>query len=185
MRRLLLAAARRFAAAYPARWRRRYGEELDELIVEMRLHPRDLFDLARWAIRTHVAPEERGRDAMTDRQFTWISRGLGLASLVVAAPAALFVVLSVLRYNFGVVDESQVWWLEHSSAALTMLGYLGAPVIALGLALLGMGRVSYRREGGALMVTARVRPSRLTLLAAAVSLFLIAVILGYGITENL
>lgn len=179
--------ARGLVRAYPAAWRRRYGDELEALVDEMGVEPRDLIDLARGALRERAALSKTWRGiSMTDRQHLWISRMLGLASLAIATPAVLFIGLSVLQYNFGVlVGDSSRWWFEHSAAALTMLGYLGAPLMALGVALLGMSRLSVRREEGTLLVTARVRPSRLTVMAAGLSLLLIAVVVAYGISENL
>jgi len=39
---------------YPAAWRERYGEELDALLAERRIGPRDMFDIARAAMSEHI-----------------------------------------------------------------------------------------------------------------------------------
>jgi hypothetical protein len=182
MRRIARASLR----LYPRSWRDRYGEELLGLLDEMRVTPADVVDLLNGAARSRLM-DLPGGVVVSDSQARWLSRALGVASLAIVLPVALFVVLNLLRYQFGLfVGESSECWIDHSSGAAELLGYIGGPLLALGVAALGMGRlITHRDDGGALLISLRVQPSRLALIAAAVSLAVLAVIVGYGVSENL
>ena len=175
--------ARLLIGIYPAGWRARYGDELRGLVDEMGIRPQDLLDLGVAAI------SERMREArsMNGHPGIWWSRAAGGLGLLAALPSAIFVVLNLLQYQFGVGDtESTRWWIESSSDALALTGYLGGPVLAIVLAILGMGRFGISRgTDGSLAVMARFRPTWLAMVTLGVAGLVLAIVVGYGISENL
>lgn len=174
--------ARRMVAIYPARWRDRYGDELHGLVDEARIGPREIIDLALAAMGERL---QEGRDMHRDPGI-WLSRAASVAAIVFALPSAMFVALNLLLYQFGVRAESARWWIENSSGVIEMLGYAGGPMLAIGLAAIAMGRFDlHRGADGAVVVTARLRPTRLAILALGLGGIVLAIIVGYGISENL
>ena len=185
-----VADVRRLARAclrlYPRRWRERYGDELRDLVGELDGGEADLLDLVRGAAREWVREAVRG-PFMNRLQNPWSGRLLGGLALLLVLPSTAFVALNLLRYQFGLlVDESSRWWIATSSGAAALLGYIGGPVLALVVSMLGMADHDVRREAaGGLVVTLRVRRRLLPMLAALISVAVLAVIVVYGVTENL
>lgn len=174
--------ARRLIGLYPSDWRARYGDELRGLVGEMRIGPRDMVDLGVAAISERV---REGSNMSGDRGI-WLSRMASLAAILLALPSAIFVALNLLLYQFGVGTESTRWWIQNSSGAIEMLGYAGGPMLAIALAAVAMARFDlHRGTDGALVVTARLRPTRLAIVALGLGGVVLAIIVGYGISENL
>ena len=178
-------AARVCLRLYPRAWRERYGEEMRGLIDEMSVRPMDVTDLIAGAASARLA-QLQGGVLVSDRQPKWLSLALGVAAFAFALPVALFVVLNLLRYQFGVLTASDDGALAQVGAGASLIGYLGGPLLALAAALLAMGRATTDRDAdGGLLIKVRIRPSRLALAAAALSIGVLTVVIGYGISENL
>lgn len=98
MKRLLL-------RAYPAAWRKRYGDELLALMDETGFGPREALDLLRSGFRLRAA---RLRDAITDGGVQMVigpawrhPTGWAVAGAVIVAPTLLMVGLSMVTYELG------------------------------------------------------------------------------------
>jgi hypothetical protein len=174
--------ARRVVSLYPARWRERYGDELRGMLDEMRIGPREVIDLGMAAIGERI---REGR-AMRGDPGIWLSRVAGGIGILVALPSAIFVVVNLLQYQFGLlVDESSRWWIENSSGALAMTGHAGGPVLAIALAVIGMGQFGFQRGAdGELVVTGRFRRTWPAIVALGLGGLVLAIVIGYGISES-
>ena len=183
------ALARASLRLYPRAWRERYGTELIQLVEDSNGGPADLADLALAGIRRRFRSRAEEVTSMTRstvrRPAPRLTALLAAAAVAIAAPTAVFIGLAVLQPNvtflgieqpFGVALPRYLSWL------LPML-----PFVALGVALAPVMRLRVGRdEGGAWMATARLLPvPRPLIVAITVCAAVVAVVVAYGISENL
>lgn len=155
-------------ALYPAAWRRRYGDELDALIVDMHADGRD----AGWKVRGDVfrgAARERLRCAHHGEPSRRIRGG---ASLVLWA-WAVFVLAGAILAKTSEHWQRSVSAHPASNASLAFGGLIVAAVtaavlVAAGIALTLPAAMRFLREGGWPRVRSR------TLIAAALTVAAIA-----------
>jgi hypothetical protein len=170
--------------AFPASWRKRYGDELRQLVADVGLSLPIALDLVRAGI------VERGR-AMHVSLNGGISMvvgpawrhptGLAVTALFLLLPSALFVALSILAYQVGVAALAQAMdplsrWLQ--SQPLADLVILAGPPLALALAALPLVRLDLRASetGREAVVAVRMRIANtiVSMLALAVGSVLVA-----------
>ena len=162
-------------ALYPAAWRRRYGDELDALIVDMHADGRN----TGWRVRTDVlraAARERLRGG---RRGEPSGRIRGGASLVLWA-WAIFVLAGAI-----VAKTSEHWQralpghpastAKVAFAALTGLAVAAAVLVGAGIALTVPAATRFMREGGWSRIRSRaVIAAALTVAAVAATVALVA-----------
>ena len=89
---------------YPADWRRRYGDELDQLVEDVGLNPSVVFDIARSGVSERVSSLKgsfSGGDGMKLGPAWRHPTALAVLAFAVLAPTLLFTVGSLLTYNLG------------------------------------------------------------------------------------
>jgi hypothetical protein len=140
--------------AYPAAWRRRYGDEIVELTAETGLSWSAGVDLVRGGISERVRGSQSlliGGNGMVIGPAWRHPTGSALAATVVMAPTLLFVIGSVLAYQLGLnamqaqMDGINAWL---SSSRVLDLMLVMAPAVALALAVAPLVRFQVR-EGDA------------------------------------
>ena len=182
--RALARAATRF---YPASWRARYGGELDALIAELRVRPRDVLDVARSAVDERIAAR-RGAAPMTEPDPAgWRARATALLAIVVTLPTLAFIVVNVLQYNLRLLPEGHDWYFIKVGVVPELAWLLpGLPLLAVGLAAASMARYGVDRSAdGALVVSARYWPHRMATIAVIISGLVLAAVIAYGVSDNL
>jgi hypothetical protein len=125
---------------YPAEWRRRYGDELNQLVDDVGLGPSVVLDLARSGLRERASSLKRNLTGGDDMKLGPAWRhptALAVLALAVLAPVLMFVVGSVLAYQLGVAAllsplESVNAWLAPRRALDLVL--VLSPAIAFILA---------------------------------------------------
>ena len=140
--------------AFPRAWRRRYGDELTQLIADTGLTPGVAVDLLRSGLHERalsVGDALKGGFGMTIGPAWRHPRGLALTSLAVLAPVLIFVIGSMLAYQLGVDAlrgplESINSWL--ATRRLADLALVVSPAVALALALAPLVRLDLRVGDG-------------------------------------
>jgi hypothetical protein len=169
-------------ALYPAAWRRRYGDELDALIVDMHADGRP----TGWRVRADVlraAARERLRGGRHGEPSRRIRSG---ASLVLWA-WALFVLAGAI-----VAKTSEHWQRSLSGhpastakvafGGLTVLAVTAAALVAAGIALTLPAAVRFLHEGGWSRVRSRTLVAA-TLTVAAVAATVALVVWAHRLTD--
>ena len=170
---------------FPHSWRDRYGDELLALVEDADGGIGSLMDLALGGLRQR-AHEIGGGGTMTPRVNSWAALFAGVTALLVAAPTALFIGMSLFRgpvawlsgvqLPFGVPLMGRLEWLPALSAA--------ALLIAIAPAL----RIRVRRDpsDGTSTLTVRILAMPRWLIAVIfVCAVLVAFVVAYGVSENL
>jgi hypothetical protein len=175
---------------YPREWRERYGDELSELIDETGLSPRVALDVARGASREWTSQARlavAGGTSMVIGPAWRHPQMWALVALIVIAPTTLFVVLSMLAYQFGIsglvgLMEPVNQWLNGqrlldlllvvSPAAGRLLA--AAPLLKLDL---------HKRDSGG-SATIELRMKALNLVVALLALLIGGLLVGHIVFEN-
>jgi hypothetical protein len=162
---------------YPAAWRRRYGDELSDLLDELPSTPATILDLLRGAATLHaralldrVAPRllPAGGAPMPTHPLQRHPTAWALVAALIAAPTAIFVTLSFFAYQVE-VPGMQAWfqpfvdWLQ-GAPRIVDLFLLAAPFIAFLLAALPLIGLRLERVDGELRVVISMRARTLNLL---------------------
>lgn len=165
---------------YPRSWRARYGVELEALLDELPRTPSVAIDLLRGAVVAHI------NSIGGSRHMTVEPGPLGrhptiaaLGALLVTTPTLLFVGGSLLAYQLGL--PGMVAWWEPISAAMTAsrladLALLGAPAVAVLLAVAPLVRVEFGAATGEWRAAVHLRPRPANLLVVLVAAALGAVL---------
>lgn len=114
------------------------------------------------------------------------SRLFAVAALFLASWTWAFVAFNVLRYNVGLaIGDGAAWGFAPSSPIPATIGVLGPALLGLALAAVGTARVSrLGADAAGPRFVVRVRPTRLTMVAAVACGLAVAVVLGYVVSEN-
>jgi hypothetical protein len=176
---------------YPAAWRRRYGEELSDLLDEMPSTPATTLDLLRGAATLHmrafldrVAPRlvSAGGPPMPSHPLQRHPTASALVAVLIAAPTAIFVTLSFLAYQLE-LPGMQAWLKPfmdglQQAPRIVDLFLLAAPFLAFLVAALPLIGMRLDRIDGELRVTVALRARALNLivllLCVAVGGFLVS-----------
>ena len=165
---------------YPSAWRRRYGEELSDLLDEIPSTPATTLDLLRGAVALHmralfdrVAPRmlPAGGHPMPTHPLQRHPTAWALVAALVAAPTAIFVTLSFLAYQLPLPGvqrwmEPFMGWLQQAPRIVDLF-LLAAPFVAFLLAALPLVGLRLERVGGELRLTLAVRARTLNIIVLA------------------
>jgi hypothetical protein len=176
---------------YPASWRRRYGEELSDLLDEMPSTPATTLDLLRGAVNLHMRafldrvaprPVSAGGPPMPSHPLQRHPTASALVAVLITAPTLIFVTLSFLAYQLALPGMEA--WLQPFMDGLARaprivdLFLLAAPFLAFLIAALPLIGLRLERIDGELRVTVALRPRALNLivllLCVAVGGFLVS-----------
>ncbi|HEX6139344.1 MAG TPA: hypothetical protein VF013_02625 [Candidatus Limnocylindria bacterium] len=175
---------------YPAAWRRRYGDELAQLLAATGLSPATAWDVARGALRERgraVRRHLQGEGTMVLGPAWRHPTAWALAALVVLAPTMGVVFVSIVAYQLGatalqppmdamlgVVDRWRV--LD--------LALVAAPALALLAAAAPLLRVELRDRDGTRELALGVRLRALNLLIAVLALGVGVLLAGHILVES-
>jgi hypothetical protein len=174
---------------YPRGWRERYGPELMQLVEDSDAGPADLADLALAGIlrRLHPTAEEvtSVNRSNARRSASRPATLLAATAVAIAAPTAVFIGMAVLQPNVSFLGIEQPFGVAPPRYLNWLLPLL--PFVALGVALAPVIRLGVGRdEAGAWTATARLGPvPRPLLVAITLCAAVVAVVVAYGISENL
>jgi hypothetical protein len=176
-------------AIYPSSWRQRYGSELGQLVEDQGSSLAVVLDVLAHAVETRwrfIVQLETGGGGPMKRWRQPIV--LAMVGLVIAAPTAILVVASVLKYVLGVGTlfdalEPTMTPIVTSPVGETFL--VLAPYLAFLLAALPVTRLGVSRGEGRLGVTIAVSSPLANLAVVLGSATLIVFMAVYWIAENL
>jgi hypothetical protein len=189
---------KRILRLYPSAWRRRYGEELSELLDEMPSSPATTLDLLRGAGKLHmralldrVAPRllTAGGPPMPTHPLQRHPTASALVAVLIAAPTATFVTLSVLAYQLELPGMQA--WLEpfmdglQQAPRIVDLFLLAAPFLAFLLAALPLIGLRLERIDGELRVTLALRARTLNVIVLAACLVVVGFLASHLLAEFL
>ena len=183
---------------YPAAWRRRYGDELSDLLEEMPASPATILDLLRGALTLHLralfdrlAPRllTAGGAPMPTHTLQRHPTASALAAALLAAPTAIFVTVSILAYQVRLPGMEA--WLAPFMDGLQQAPWIvelflgAAPLVAFVLAALPLVGLRTERVDGELRITLALRARRLNLFVVALCVVVGAALANYLLGELL
>jgi hypothetical protein len=172
---------KRILRLYPSAWRRRYGEELSDLLDEVPATPATTVDLLRGAAGLHMrafldrlAPRlvTAGGPPMRTHPLQRHPTATALIAALITAPTAIFVALSFLAYQLELPGMQS--WLQPFMDGLAQaprivdLFLLGAPFLAFVIAALPLIGLRMERVDGELRITLAVRARTLNLIVLGI-----------------
>lgn len=183
---------------YPSAWRRRYGDELSDLIDEMPSTPATTLDLLRGAAALHMrgladrlAPRVVTAEGppMPTHSLQRHPTASALVAALLAAPTAIFVTVSVLAYQLE-LPGMQTWLqpfmdgLQQAPRVVDLL-LVAAPFLAFLLAALPLIGLRLERMNGELRVTLGLRARTLNMIVLGVCLVVGGFLVNYFLGEFL
>ena len=183
---------------YPSAWRRRYGEELSDLLDEMPATAANSLDLLRGAATLHARafldrlaprPLPAGGAPMPTHPLQRHPTASALVAALIAAPTVIFVTLSFLAYQLQLPGMEA--WLQpfmdglQQAPRIVDLFLLGAPFIAFLLAALPLIGLRLERVDGELRATISLRARSLNLIVLALCVVFGGFLVSHLIVEFL
>jgi hypothetical protein len=183
---------------YPSAWRRRYGQELSDLIEEVPATPATTVDLLRGAATLHMrafldrlAPRlvSAGGPPMPTHPLQRHPTATALIAAVITAPTVIFVALSFLAYQLELPGMQA--WLQPFMDGLAQaprivdLFLLGAPFLAFLIAALPLIGLRLERVDGELRVTLALRARTLNLIVLGICVVIGGFLASHQIVEFL
>jgi len=183
---------------YPSAWRRRYGDELSDLLDEMPSTPATTLDLLRGAVTQHmralidrVAPRlvSAGGPPMPTHPLQRHPTAVALLAALIAAPTVIFVVVSFLAYQLELPGMQA--WLQpfmdglQQAPRIVDLFLLTAPFIAFVLAALPLIGLRLERVDGELRITLALRAHTLNVLVLGICVIVGGFLASHLIVEFL
>lgn len=171
---------KRILRLYPTAWRRRYGEELSDLLEELPATPATTVDLLRGAATLHmrallerVAPRlaSAGGPSMPTHPLQRHATATALVAALIAAPTIIFVAVSFLAYQLELPGMQA--WLQpfmdglNQAPRIVDLFLLGAPFLAFAIAAIPLIGLRMERFDGELRITLALRARTLNVLVLA------------------
>ena len=183
---------------YPSAWRRRYGDELTDLLDELPATSATALDLLRGAVTLHfraladrLAPRlvSAGGPPMRTHPLQRHPTATALVAALIAAPTAIFVTVSILAYQLE-LPGMQAWlqpFMDGLAQAPRIVDLLlvGAPFLAFLVAALPLVGLRVERVDGELRATLALRARRLNLLVLAACVLVAGVLVNYLLVESL
>jgi len=185
--------------AYPGEFRREYGPQMEQAFGDLYREARErggkggiallwaltISDLARTAVAERSTPRADHEEvAMYDRRLAVVGSVLLLAPLY-------FVSASLLKYGLGIgflFDPLETFLSADGRRAvfnaISPFVFFGGLCLALALNTYAVAQLNVSREEGTLVSTVRLRLNLSNILVAAVSILLLATLLGYVFLEN-
>lgn len=172
---------KRIVRLYPSAWRRRYGEELIDLLEEVPATPATTVDLLRGAavmqfraLVDRVAPRlaSAGGPPIPTHALQRHPTAIALIAALITAPTIIFVAVSFLAYQVE-LPGMQAWlqpFMDGLARAPRIVDVflLGAPFLAFLIAALPLIGLRTERVDGSLRITLAVRARTLNLIVLAV-----------------
>jgi hypothetical protein len=159
---------------YPPAWRRRYGDELVELVRQTGLGPRSAIDITRAAAverRRELELALTGGTTMTLGPAWRHPTSWALAGAVLMAPTVAAALISGLAYGLGVsalapLRQSLLDWAT-GLPRIADLALLLVPLLAAAVALLPLFRIGLATSDGQRELTLAIRLRWLNLVISA------------------
>ena len=175
---------------YPPAWRRRYGDELLELLAETRLTPRNAIDVAGAGIRQRahaIHGAVQGGIAMTFGPAWRHPTAFALIAAVLLLPTFFFVGASLLAYELDMSAVRSV--IEPVLAAMARwrivdLLLVAAPPLAAVAALAPLVRLGLERRDGTMQAVITVRALALNVAVGLLALALGAMLVWHIVVES-
>ena len=170
---------------YPTPWRRRFENEVRQLIEDGHASP---FDLADLVVHAPLVATIREEISIVRIHLATHPNRVALVALAIMLPTAVLVVVSVLKYVLGVPGpfdsiESGATPFVTNPIGETVL--ILAPYVALGLAVLPFTRLRVGWTEGRIAAGAEASVPLTSLVVGVMSVALIVVMAIYWIAENL
>ena len=183
---------------FPSAWRRRYGEELTDLLEEMPATPATTVDLLRGAATLHMrafldrlAPRlvSAGGPPMPTHPLQRHPTATALIAALIAAPTVIFVAISFLAYQLE-LPGMQAWiqpFMDGLARAprIVDMFLLGAPFLAFLIAALPLIGFRMQRIDGELRITLALRARTLNLIVVGVCVLVGGLLASHLIVEFL
>jgi hypothetical protein len=175
---------------YPRTWRERYGAELSDLIDETGMTPRVAIDVARgaareWTSQARIALAGGGTMVIGP---AWRHPQLwALGALLVLAPTALFVLLSMLAYQLGATwligfMDPITRWLQ--SVRVADLALVMSPGLALLIAAAPLLRLEMRTESAGREAVLGIRLKAANVVIGLLALLVGGLLVGHILAES-
>lgn len=182
---------------YPSAWRRRYGEELTDLLDELPATPATTLDLLRGAMTAQfravvdrLAPRlvAAGGPPMATHPFQRHPTATALVAALLLAPTFIFITVSFLAYQLEVPGLATA--VEPVLDAVTAprimdLFLLGAPFLAFAVAALPLIGLRIERVDGELRVTLALRARSLNVVVLVLAVLVGGFLVGHVVSEFL
>ena len=170
---------------YPTAWRRRYENEVRQLIEDGHASPFDLADLVAHA---PLVATVRGEFSTVKINLVTHPTRVALVALAIMFPTAVLVVLAVLKYVLGVpgpFDSIEPGATPFVTNPIGETVLILAPYVAFGLAVVPFTRLQVGWTQGRLAARADASVPLTSLVVGVMSVALIVVMAIYWIAENL
>ena len=170
---------------YPTPWRRRYENEVRQLIEDGHASPIDLADLVAHA---PLVSTIRGEFSTVKTHLATHPTRMAIVALAIMLPTAILVVFSVLKYVLGVpgpfdsIEPSATPFVTNPVGETVLIL---APYVAFGLAVAPFTRLRVGWTDGRLAARADASVPLTSLVVGVISVALIIVMAIYWIAENL
>lgn len=184
---------------YPVEFRREYGPQMEQAFGDLY---REAYERGRrrgiavlWTLTISDVARTAVAQSMTPRanheEVAMYDRGLAVVGFVLLLAPLYFVSASLLKYGLGIG-----FLFDPLEAFLSVAGrrvvfnvvspfvFLGGLCLALALNTCAVARLNVRREEGAIVSTVRLRLRLSNIAVAAVSILLLATLVGYVFLEN-
>jgi len=182
---------------YPSAWRRRYGEELTDLLDELPSTPATTLDLLRGAMTAQfrsladrLAPRlvSAGGPPMPTHPLQRHPTATALVAALLLAPTLTFVGISILAYDIAVPGLAAA--VDPVLAAVTAplivdLFLLAAPFVAFLIAALPLIGLQTQRIDGELRVTLALRARVLNVVILLLAVLVGGILVGHVVGEFL
>lgn len=175
---------------YPAAWRRRYGDELFDLLAEGPLTPRVVLDVAATGLNLRVRAAWRalqGEMVMTIRPAWRHPTAFAVIGALLILPTFLFVAASLLSYELGFIplrDAVAPIQAAITSVPVVDLFLVLAPALAALAALAPLLRLGWERREGTLQAVLTVRALGLNLAVGLLAIGLGGVLIWHIVVES-
>ncbi|HEX6473650.1 MAG TPA: hypothetical protein VF114_01020, partial [Candidatus Limnocylindria bacterium] len=176
--------------SYPAAWRRRYGDELLDLLAEDPLTPRVVLDVAATGLRLRGRAARRalqGDTVMTIRPAWRHPTAFAVVGALLILPTFLFVAASLLSYELGftaIRDVVAPIQAAITSVRLVDLFLVMAPALAALAAIAPLLRLGWERREGTLQAVLTVRALGLNLAVGLLAIGLGGVLIWHIVVES-
>lgn len=176
--------------SYPAAWRRRYGDELLDLLAEDPLTPRVVLDVAATGLSLRGRAARRalqGDTVMTFRPAWRHPTAFAVVGALLILPTFLFVAASLLSYELGftaIRDVVAPIQAAITSVRLVDLFLVMAPALAALAAIAPLLRLGWERREGTLQAVLTVRALGLNLAVGLLAIGLGGVLIWHIVVES-
>lgn len=175
---------------YPPAWRKRYGDELLELISDVPLTPRALVDVALSGIALHAHAARRalqGDTVMIIRPAWRHPTAFAVVGALLILPTLFFVASSLLAYELDLAAVRE--FVAPIQAALTSVRAVDlllvlAPALAAVAAIAPLLRLGWERRDGTLQAVVTVRALALNLAVGLVAIGVGGVLVWHIVVES-